>query len=206
MQVVKQGVRIHPSAEVSDRASVGHGTVIWHHAQVREHASIGANCILGKGVYIDVGVKLGDNVKVQNYATIYHGAEVESGVFIGPHVCFTNDNLPRAINSDGSLKGAEDWGTGHILVRYGASLGANSTILPKVVVGEWAMVAAGAVVTHDVPAHGLVVGTPARLAGFVCRCGARLTADHSEGDLMVARCPVCGDYTHIPIPIWRQAP
>lgn len=198
-------VRIHPTADVSDKAQIGSGASIWHQCQVREGVKIGRNCTLGKGVYVDFGVRIGDNVKVQNYVSIYHGVEIEDGVFVGPHVCFTNDNLPRAVNPDGSLKAADDWVLGRIVIKRGAALGANSTILPKVVVGEWAMVGAGAVVTKDVPAHGLVVGNPARLIGFVCACGHRLSADHAEGDNVVARCPHCHEMFFIPLEIWRQA-
>ena len=196
-------VRIHPTADVSDKAHIGPGTSIWHQCQVREGAQIGQNCILGKGVYVDFGVQIGDNVKVQNYVSIYHGVEIEDGVFVGPHVCFTNDNLPRAVNPDGSLKAADDWVLGRILIKRGAALGANATILPKVVIGEWALVGAGAVVTKDVPAHGLVVGNPARLIGFVCACGGRLTAGETQGDIMLARCPRCHETVAIPIAIWE---
>jgi UDP-2-acetamido-3-amino-2,3-dideoxy-glucuronate N-acetyltransferase len=198
-------VRIHSTADVSDKAHIGPGTSIWHQCQVREDVQIGANCILGKGVYVDFGVRIGDNVKVQNYVSIYHGVEIEDGVFVGPHVCFTNDNLPRAVNPDGSLKAADDWVVGRIVIKRGAALGANSTILPKVSVGEWALVGAGAVVTKDVPAHGLVAGNPARLLGFVCACGHRLVADHEEGARIVAQCSDCHEMLSIPLEIWRQA-
>lgn len=200
-----ENVRIHPTADVSDAAEIGPGTSIWHQCQVREDAHIGANCILGKGVYVDFGVRLGDNVKVQNYVSIYHGVEIEDGVFVGPHVCFTNDNVPRAINPDGSLKGADDWEVGRVLVRRGAALGANATLLPKVTVGAWALVGAGAVVTKDVPAHGLVVGNPAHLVGFVCACGHRLVAGEVQGNSMRARCTGCDEITSIPLSTWRQA-
>jgi len=200
-----QNVRIHPTADVSDKANIGSGTSIWHQCQVREDAQIGENCILGKGVYVDFGVRIGDNVKVQNYVSIYHGVEIEDGVFVGPHVCFTNDNRPRAVNPDGALKAADDWVLGRIVIKRGAALGANATILPKVVVGEWALVGAGAVVTKDVPSHGLVVGNPARLVGFVCACGHRLVADHEEADRMVAQCPACHEMLSIPLATWRQA-
>lgn len=201
---MRHNVRIHATAEVADSAEIGEGTGIWHQCQVRQDVRIGKNCILGKGVYVDFGVRLGDNVKVQNYVSIYHGVEIEDGVFVGPHVCFTNDNLPRAINSDGTLKGADDWVVGKILIKRGAALGANATILPKVVVGEWAMVGSGSVVTKDVPDHGLVVGNPAHLIGFVCACGHRLAADHEAGDAMIARCPHCDETVSIPLETWRK--
>jgi acetyltransferase-like isoleucine patch superfamily enzyme len=177
--------RIHPTAEVSTDARLGQGIQIWHHAQVREGAEIGDYCILGKGVYIDAGVHLGEGVKVQNYVSVYHGVTIEDGVFIGPHVCFTNDLQPRAINPDGSLKKADDWVLSETRIQRGASLGANSTIRCGITIGEWAMVGAGSVVTHDVPAYGLVYGNPARLHGAVCRCGASLPREK-------ATCPRCG--------------
>ena len=197
-------VRIHPTADVSEKAVIEEGTSIWHQCQVREDVRIGKNCILGKGVYVDFGVRLGNNVKVQNYVSIYHGVEIEDGVFVGPHVCFTNDNFPRAINPDGSLKAADDWVLGRILIKQGAALGANSTILPKVTVGEWSLVGSGSVVTRDVPAHGLVVGNPARLIGFVCACGQRLVAEKEEGDSMLTRCPHCDQTVAIPLQVWRM--
>ncbi len=168
-------VRIHPTAEVSEGARVGEGTSIWHHAQVREGATIGQHCIIGKGVYVDTGVCVGDNVKIQNYVSLYDGVTVEDGVFVGPYVCFTNDLYPRAVNPDGSLKTADDWTLSQTSVRRGAALGANSTIVCGVTIGRWAMVGAGSVVTRDVPDFGLVWGNPARLQGFVCPCGERLT-------------------------------
>lgn len=167
-------VYIHPTADVSPRATLGEGTRVWHEAQVREDAVIGRNCILGKGVYIDFGVQIGDNVKIQNRSSVYHGVTLESGVFVGPHVIFTNDLLPRAVNSDGTLKSDSDWELGRILVKEGASLGAGAIIVAGVTVGRWAMVGAGAVVTRDVPDHGLVYGNPARLRGYVCPCGHKL--------------------------------
>jgi acetyltransferase-like isoleucine patch superfamily enzyme len=105
---------------------------------------------------------------------IYHGVEIEDGVFIGPGACFTNDHFPRAITPDGKLKGNDDWQLGRSKVRYGASIGAGVIILPGITVGRFAMVAAGAVVTHDVPNFGLVMGVPARVAGYVCKCGTTL--------------------------------
>jgi len=167
-------VRIHPTADVSAEAEIGQGTTIWHGAQVREGVRIGESCIIGKGVYIDFGVSIGSRVKIQNRASVYHGVRVEDGVFIGPHVCLTNDKFPRAITPEGELKTADDWEVSSTLVQQGASLGAGSIILPGIAIGRFAMVGAGSVVTNDVPAHGLVLGNPARLVGYVCRCGFRL--------------------------------
>jgi acetyltransferase-like isoleucine patch superfamily enzyme len=186
--------RIEPSAEVSLEAQIGAGTRIWHNVQIREGARLGQECIVGKNVYIDIDVVIGDRVKIQNNALLYHGATVEDGVFIGPAACLTNDRLPRAVTPEGALKLDADWQVGPIHVREGASIGARAVILPNVTIGEWAMVAAGAVVTHDVPPHGLVSGVPARLQGYVCRCGERLESagDQATGQETDLQCPVCG--------------
>ncbi len=167
-------IRIHPTAEVSPDAIIGDGTGIWHQCQVREGAHIGEQCILGKNVYVDFGVHIGNRVKIQNNCSVYHGVTIEDGVFLGPHVVLTNDRYPRAINPDGTLKGADDWVVSPTRICYGAAIGARTVILPGITVGRFAMVGAGAVVTRDVPAHGLVVGNPARLIGYVCACGRRL--------------------------------
>jgi acetyltransferase-like isoleucine patch superfamily enzyme len=198
------GIRIHPTAEVSDQAKIGEGTGIWHQAQVREDVSIGENCIIGKGVYVDAGVTIGNNVKIQNYVSVYHGLTIENGVFVGPHVCFTNDMRPRAVNPDLSLKAADDWVLSETIIKHGAALGANSTIRCGITVGEWAMVGSGSVVTKDVPAHGLVYGNPAQLHGFVCACG-EITAQESQNDQTVtAKCPKCGRSIQISIQDWEK--
>ena len=165
---------IHASAEVSPKAIIGAGTRIWHQVQVREGARIGQHCIVGKGVYIDLDVQVGNNVKIQNGALLYHGLTVEDGVFIGPGACMTNDTYPRAITPDGRLKADDDWVVGPIRICYGASIGAGAIVLPDVTVGRFALVAAGAVVSHSVPDYGLVAGVPARQLGWVCHCGRRL--------------------------------
>ncbi|MGQ9584965.1 MAG: acyltransferase [Anaerolineae bacterium] len=197
---------VHPTAEVSPKARIGPGTRIWHQAQVREGAVIGAECILAKGVYVDRDVHIGDRVKVQNYASLYHGVTVEDGVFVGPYACLTNDPFPRAVTPVGALKGDADWQVGEIRVRQGASLGAGCVILPGVEVGEWALVGAGAVVTRSVPAHGLVVGNPARLIGVVCRCGARLKPDSSPAEVprVSIRCPSCGSTFEVDAAVVEQ--
>ncbi len=165
---------IHPTADVSSKARIGAGVQVWHQVQIRAGVHIGDNCILGKNVYIDQQVSIGRNVKIQNNASVYHGVTLEDGVFIGPHVCLTNDKNPRAITTDGKPKSDMDWMVGTILVEYGASIGARAVVLPDVKIGRFAFVGAGAVVTRDVPAHGLVVGNPARLVGYVCKDGRKL--------------------------------
>jgi UDP-2-acetamido-3-amino-2,3-dideoxy-glucuronate N-acetyltransferase len=183
--------RIHPTADVSGKASLGDGTSVWHHSQIREGARIGKNCILGKGVYVDADVNIGDNVKIQNYVSVFHGVEIQDGVFIGPHVCFTNDLRPRAINPDGSLKAADDWDLSQTVIKYGAALGANSTIRCGITIGSWAMVGSGSVVTKNVPDYGLVMGNPAQLRGFVCPCGGILVETKSIPSGMLMHCPEC---------------
>ena len=177
--------RVHPTSLVSDLAEIGNDTQIWLFCQVRERVRIGKGCIFGKGVYVDADVTIGYNVKIQNNASIYTGVTIEDGVFVGPHVCFTNDKVPRAVNPDMSLKSADDWHVMKTLVKAGAALGANATIVCGVTVGRWAMVGSGAVVTKDVPDHALVIGNPARIAGWVCACGERVEL---AGDTATCTC------------------
>lgn len=198
-------IRIHPTAEVSDRASIGDATSVWHQAQIREDANIGEECIIGKGVYIDAGVKIGNRVKIQNYVSVFHGVTIEDGVFVGPHVCFTNDLNPRAVNPDGSLKAADDWILTETRVCQGAAIGANSTIVCGVKIGAWAMVGSGSVVTRDIPDYGLVYGNPARLHGFVCPCGTRLQDKDKTSAEIILVCPQCNREIIIPIFQWMKA-
>jgi UDP-2-acetamido-3-amino-2,3-dideoxy-glucuronate N-acetyltransferase len=176
---------VHATALVEEGAEIGSGTRVWHQAQVRTRARIGARCIVGKGAFVDFDVVIGDDSKLQNYACVYHGVTLGRGVFVGPHAVFTNDLRPRATDPHFAPLGDGDWEVGETVVGDGAAIGANSTILPGVNIGAWAMIGAGAVVTRDVPAYALVVGTPARHLGWVCSCGERL-ADGANA------CPKCG--------------
>lgn len=181
-------VVIQPTADVDDRADIGERTRVWHLAQVREGAQIGTDCNIGRGAYIGPDVVLGDNCKIQNYALVYEPARLADGVFIGPAAVLTNDDFPRAVNPDGSPKSADDWHAVGVTIEQGASIGGRAVCIAPVTIGAWALVAAGAVVTKDVPAHALVVGVPARRVGWVGRAGRPLQQD---GDDWV--CPVSGE-------------
>ncbi len=166
--------RIHESAEVSESAQIGYGASIWQYAHIRENAKIGTNSIIGRGAYVGTGVQIGDNCKIQNYALVYEPAKLEDGVFIGPSVVLTNDEYPRAINPDSTLKIHSDWNPVGVTIHKGASIGAGSICVAPVEIGEWALVAAGSTVTKDVPAFALVAGTPAKIINWVGKSGIPL--------------------------------
>jgi len=188
---------IHETAIVEEGAQLGEGTRIWHFAHVRNGAKIGKNGNIGKDVYIDTNVVIGDNCKIQNFASLYHGLTVGNDVFIGPHVCFTNDLYPRAsIWTDERLAKTE--------VKDGASNGANSTVVAGVTIGVSAMVGAGSVVTKDVPDHALVFGNPARIHGFVCDCGMKLEKNTEKKNMMIFHCKQCGKEVGIEDRIYKE--
>ncbi|GAA1956353.1 acyltransferase [Agromyces allii] len=174
MAGAEDAASIEPSADVDARARLGRGVRVWHLAQIREHAEIGAGTTIGRGAYVGPGVRIGERCKLQNHALVYEPTVLGDGVFVGPAVVFTNDTHPRAVNPDGSLKGADDWTKVGVVVHDGAAIGARSVCVAPIEIGRWSLVAAGAVVTRDVPDYGLVAGVPARRIGWVGPLGVPL--------------------------------
>lgn len=174
----RNGIYIHPTAEVSDRALIGVGTRIWNNAQIREDVIIGNNVIISKDVYIDIGVKIGHRVKIQNGVSVYRGVEIDDDVFLGPHMTFTNDLYPRAFIGEFTLYKTK--------ICHGASIGAHATIICGHNIGCYAMIGAGSVVTKDIPDFALAYGNPAIIQGWVSRSGGKLHFD----DDGIAECPI----------------
>ncbi|UWE08459.1 acyltransferase [Actinacidiphila bryophytorum] len=181
---------VKPTAQVDPSAEIGAGTTVWELAQIREKARLGHSCVIGRGAYVGTGVRIGDNVKLQNYALVYEPAQLGDGVFVGPAAVLTNDQYPRSVDPDGKQKRGGDWEAVGVTVGEGASLGARSVCVAPVAVGRWALVAAGAVVTRDVPDFALVAGVPARRIGWVGRSGVRLV--ERDGEPGVWECPQTG--------------
>jgi UDP-2-acetamido-3-amino-2,3-dideoxy-glucuronate N-acetyltransferase len=171
---------VHESSYVDDGAEIGRGTKIWHFCHVMPGARVGERCNLGQNVVVMPGTRIGNNVKIQNNVSIYEGVELEDDVFCGPSCVFTNVTTPR---SHVSRKGEY----ARTLVKRGSSIGANATVVCGVTLGEYSFIGAGAVVTSDVPAFGLMVGVPARRVGWMCQCGERLHLAGGEG-----ACDRCG--------------
>jgi len=163
---------IHESSIADENVSIGGGTKIWHFSHIQQGASIGENCTLGQNVNIGNNVRIGNGVKIQNNVSVYEGVELEDFVFCGPSMVFTNIKIPR---SEFPQRGSEYYQK--TLVKKSASIGANSTILCGVTIGEYALIGSGAVVTKDVPAYALVVGNPAQIAGWVDKRGNKLEFD-----------------------------
>jgi acetyltransferase-like isoleucine patch superfamily enzyme len=185
---IATSARVHPTAEVEEGARVGADTTIWGLTHLRAGAEVGVECTIGRGVFVDEDVVLGNRVKVQNHALLYRPARIGDGVFIGPAVVLTNDVYPRAVNVDGTSQAATDWHATGVILHPGCSIGARSVLLPGVTVGCWAMVAAGSVVTQDVPDYALVAGVPARFRAWVGRAGRPLEATEDNR----YRCPLTG--------------
>lgn len=170
----------HPTAIIDDGADIGSETKVWHFSHVMAGARIGGGCTLGQNVFVAGGVVVGDHVKIQNNVSVYEGVVLEDYTFCGPSAVFTNVKTPRSAFARNTSDDYEK-----TIVRYGASIGANATIVCGTAIGRWALVAAGSVVTKDVPAYAVVAGVPARVMGWACECGASLDF---EGDRAV-----CGD-------------
>ena len=166
---------IHPSAHVSPEAIIGEGTSIWINVQLREGVRVGKHCVISKDVYLDKDVVIGDRCKLQNGVSVYHGVTIGDAVFVGPHAMFTNDRVPRAFNAA--------WVVTPTRVERGASIGANATIVCGTTIGAYAMVAAGSVVTKDVPAYALVRGNPARFVSWINRSGEKVSVRPPEQDV-----------------------
>lgn len=169
---------VHESSYIDENVIIGEGTKIWHFSHIHKGAEIGENCSLGQNVNISNNVKIGNGVKIQNNVSVYEGVELEDYVFCGPSMVFTNDLTPRSKYPKGSL------GYKKTLVRYGASIGANATVVCGNTIGKWAMIASGAVVTKDVPNYALMAGVPAIQIGWVCECGLPIKEDD--------KCSGCG--------------
>lgn len=162
---------VHESSYVDNNVTIGKGTKVWHFCHIQSGASIGEYCSLGQNVNISNNVKIGNYVKIQNNVSVYEGVELEDYVFCGPSCVFTNDFTPR---SKYPKPHAEYKKT---LVKMGASIGANATILCGHTIGRWALIGAGAVVVSDVPDHALMMGVPAKISGWVCECGMKLDSN-----------------------------
>jgi UDP-2-acetamido-3-amino-2,3-dideoxy-glucuronate N-acetyltransferase len=172
----------HPTAVVDEGAEIGAETKVWHFSHVSSGARIGERCSLGQNVFVARGVTIGDGVKIQNNVSVYEGVVLEDYVFCGPSMVFTNVRTPRSAFPRNT---ADDYATTR--VRHGASIGANATVVCGTTVGAWAFVAAGAVVTRDVPDYALMAGVPARRIGWACECGATLKVADGAGE-----CADCG--------------
>lgn len=176
---------VHETAIVDEPCTIGRNTRIWHFCHVMAGAVIGENCSLGQNVFVAAGCVIGNNVKIQNNVSLYSGVTLEDDVFCGPSAVFTNVTNPRS-----HVPRKHEYQA--TLVRRGASIGANATVVCGITLGRYAFVGAGAVVTRDVPDFGLVYGNPARLRGWMCRCGVRLPlAPYGDG-VVVAACEACG--------------
>jgi UDP-2-acetamido-3-amino-2,3-dideoxy-glucuronate N-acetyltransferase len=182
---MRNDVHFAVGCTVEDADSIGEGTKVWRGAYIGRGAVIGTNCMIGQGVHIGPGVKIGNGCRIQNGAQLFEGVTLEENVFIGPHVVFTNILLPRAfVKHAGAFN--------QTLVKKGASIGANATILSGIEIGAFAMVGAGSVVTKPVPHHALVHGNPSRSAGtWVCDCGAKLNVYAGTGNPVYATCSAC---------------
>lgn len=175
----------HPTAQISPKAIIGVGTKIWQYCTIMDNTEIGLNCNIGQNVFVESGCTIGNNVKIKNNIALYTGVTLEDDTFIGPNVVFTNVINPRSfIERKNEFRST--------LVKKGASIGANVTVVCGHTIGEYALIGAGSVVTKDIPAYALAIGNPAKVVGYVCYCGEKLVFAESDLDEMAqAYCPVC---------------
>ena len=181
---------VDPTAIIDNGVRIGSGTKVWHYVHIMEDAQIGKECVIADYVYVGIGVKIGNNVKVENRATVYEGVTIEDKVFVGPHVTFTNDLYPRSFKND--------WKILPTLVKEGSSLGARTVLICGTTIGKYAMIGAGSVVTENIPSHALAYGNPAKIRGFVCRCGRTLELEEKKKNNVSMTCPVCNKKYEIP--------
>jgi UDP-2-acetamido-3-amino-2,3-dideoxy-glucuronate N-acetyltransferase len=183
---------IIPNTSVVDKSVlIGEGTRVWNFVHIRENAEIGKECVIADYVYVGRGVKVGKGVKLENRATVYEGVTIEDRVFVGPHVSFTNDFLPRSFNTE--------WKILQTHVKEGASIGAGTAIICGTTIGEYALIGAGSVVTGNIPPHALAYGNPARIRGFVCKCNRKLETKEKKKAYVLMKCQICQEHYKIPI-------
>jgi len=183
--------KVEPTSIVDENAIIGDGTRVWNFVHVRENAKIGEKCVLGDYVYVGRGVTIGNGVKLENRATVYEGVTIEDKVFVGPHVTFTNDLIPRSFSTG--------WKILQTLVKEGSSIGAGTVIVCGVTIGEYALIGAGSVVTANMPPHALAYGNPARVREFVCKCGRTLKTEEKKKNYVLMKCPFCEEKHKIPM-------
>ncbi len=196
--VEEEGYFVHETSTIEDDVKIGEGTKIWHYAHIREKARIGQGCTLCTNVYVDKGVEIGDNVNIQNGVSVYQGVTVGDDVLLGPHMTFTNDVYPRAEG---------EWNIEETEVKKGVSIGAHATILSGLVLNEYCMVGAGAVVTKDIPANTIVYGNPAVVKGFVCDCGKKFESAEKvfeDMDKVIFRCSECDEEVKVDRRVYKR--
>jgi UDP-2-acetamido-3-amino-2,3-dideoxy-glucuronate N-acetyltransferase len=190
-EVSMRKAKVEPTSIVDESAVIKDGTRVWNFVHVRENAKIGKKCVLGDYIYVGKGVKIGNSVKLENRTTIYEGVTIEDDVFVGPHVTFTNDFIPRSFSTD--------WKIHPTYVKRGASIGAGTVIVCGVTIGEYALIGAGSVVTKNMPSHALAYGNPARVRGFVGRNGRKLEIKKKTKNYVLMICPACKEQYKIPL-------
>jgi UDP-2-acetamido-3-amino-2,3-dideoxy-glucuronate N-acetyltransferase len=182
---LNNNLKVAPSANIESDVEFGDDVTVWGNSHLRSKSRIGDECIIGENVYVGSNVSIGKRCKIQNNAQIYEGSKIEDGVFVGPSVLMTNDHNPRAINEDSTIKKSTDWDLVGVTIKSGASIGAGAILIAPIIIGNWSMVAAGAVVTKSVPNFALVAGVPAKQIGWVGKKGKKLI-ELSEGKYL---CP-----------------